>query len=169
MNNLRQIKNMEPRIETFSEKKLLGMRIKMSFTNNKTGELWRNFMPRRKEILFKIGSELYSIEVYPPNFFDNFNTNYQFEKLAAIEVSDIDSVPNGMEIIKIPSGLYSVFIHKGPASDGPKTYQYIFQTWLPNSEFELDSRPHFAVMGAQYKHEDPSSEEEIWIPVKIRN
>jgi AraC family transcriptional regulator len=37
---------------------------------------------------------------------------------------------------------------------------------MTKSAFLLDDRPHFAVMGAKYKSEDPSSEEEIWIPIK---
>ena len=71
-----------------------------------------------------------------------------------------------MESIASPEGLYAVFVHKGPASEGPRTYQNIFATWLPNSDFILDNRPHFAIMGEKYKREDSDSEEELWIPVK---
>jgi len=157
---------MVPIIETLGEKKFIGKRLRMSFTNNKTHELWRSFMPRRKEIQNIIGSELYSIEVYPPNFYNNFNPEAEFEKWAAVEVTDFQTIPDNMETIISPEGLYAVFIHKGAASEGPKTYQHIFAIWLPNSEFQLDNRPHFAVMGAKYKSEDPDSEEELWIPVK---
>ncbi len=37
---------------------------------------------------------------------------------------------------------------------------------LPNSEYELENRPHFEVLGEKYKNNDPNSEEEIWIPIK---
>ncbi len=67
-----------------------------------------------------------------------------------------------------PSGLYAVFIHKGDASTAPKTFEYIFGTWLPNSEYLLDNRPHFEILGEKYKNEDPNSEEEVWIPIKPR-
>ncbi len=157
---------MNPRIEILSEKKLIGKRIKMSFSENKTGDLWRSFMPGRKEIQNTIGSELYSLEVYPPNYFNNFDPNIPFEKWAAIEVTSFDAIPNEMETIVIPAGLYAVFLHKGPASEGAKTYEYIFRTWIPNSGYILDERPHFAVMGEKYKQGDPDSEEDIWIPVR---
>jgi AraC family transcriptional regulator len=157
---------MIPRIETLSEKKLVGKRVKMSFSDNKTGELWRGFMPGRKEISNVSGSELYSVEVYPPLFFNQFDPHAEYEKWAAIEVTDFDAVPDDMETLILPEGLYAVFVHKGPASAGPITYTYIFTTWLPGADFLLDSRPHFAIMGEQYKHEDPDSEEEIWIPIK---
>lgn len=138
----------------------------MSFTENKTYELWSTFMPRRKEIPNSVGMELYSIEIYPQAYFDDFNPNNEFEKWAAVEVSDFNTIPDEMKSLTIPGGSYAVFIHHGPASEGPRTYSYIFKEWLPNSDFLLDHRPHFAVMGAKYKHNDPDSEEELWIPIK---
>ena len=104
-------------------------------------------MPRRKEIQNNLGTELYSIEVYAPFYFNNFNPDAEFEKWAATEVTDFQTIPIEMETITLPNGLYAVFVHKGPANNGPKTYQFIFGTWLPNSDFFLDIRPHFAIMG----------------------
>jgi AraC family transcriptional regulator len=60
---------MQHRIETIGKKLFLGKRMTMSFPDHKTVELWKSFMPRRKEIQNNIGSELYSIEVYNPLFF----------------------------------------------------------------------------------------------------
>jgi AraC family transcriptional regulator len=100
---------MQPRIETLTEKKLVGKRIKMSLSDNKTGELWRIFMPRREEIKNNIGSELYSIEVYDPLYFNNFNPKTEFDKWATIEVTDFDTVPDEMETITLKGGLYAVF------------------------------------------------------------
>lgn len=154
------------RIETLAEKKLVGKRVKMSFAENRTGELWRSFMPVRKQIADPVAPELYSVDVYPPRFFDSFRPDAGFEKWAAVEVTDFQAVPDGMETLTLPGGLYAVFLHKGPASTGPKTYSDIYQVWLPGSEYALDNRPHFAVMGEKYKGEDPGSEEEIWIPIQ---
>lgn len=159
---------MRPRIEMLSEKKFVGKRIKMSFSENKTHELWRSFMPRQRQINNIIGMELYSIEVYGQLYFDNFNPKREFDKWAAVEVMNFDRVPDEMETLNSPRGLYAVFQYKGAASKGAETYQYIYGTWLPESDFLLDNRPHFAVMGEKYKNEDPDSEEEMWIPVKNR-
>jgi len=49
---------MEPRIETLKDKKMIGVSLRMSLTNNKTGEIWRNFMPRRKEIINNLSNDL---------------------------------------------------------------------------------------------------------------
>jgi AraC family transcriptional regulator len=158
-----------PRFEILTEKKLVGKRIEMSYSDNRTFELWRTFMPRRPEIQKESGSNLYSVEVYDQKFFDAFNPERKFEKWAAIEVAEFDKVPDGMETMILPRGLYAIFLHKGPASAGAKTYEYIFRNWLPNSDWVLDDRPHFALMGEKYKKEDPSSEEDIWIPIKSKN
>lgn len=154
------------RIETLAEKKLVGNRLKMSLSKNRTAELWARFMPRRKEITNKIGKELYSLQVYDPLYFVNFNPNAEFEKWALIEVVNYNSMPLGMETFTLEGGLYAVFLHQGAASTGPITFQYIFGTWFPKSDYVLDNRPHFEVLGEKYKNEDPYSEEEIWIPIK---
>lgn len=160
---------MEDRIEILPEKKLIGKHINMSFIENRTFQLWSGFMPRRKEIKNTKDSVLYSLEVFPLNHFDNFDANEIFQKWAAVEVENFNEVPEGMETLIIPTGLYAVFIHKGPQSEGHKTYHSIFAEWLPQSEYVVDYRPHFAVMDEKYKKEDPDSEEEIWIPIKLRS
>ncbi|MEJ7611278.1 MAG: GyrI-like domain-containing protein [Ferruginibacter sp.] len=99
----------EPRIEILQEKKLVGKRLMMSFAENGTGELWKSFMPLRKQIHDPIGNDLFSVQVYPPGFFDHFNPTVIFEKRAAVEVKGFNSIPAGMETFIIPGGLYAVF------------------------------------------------------------
>lgn len=154
------------RTEIIKEKKLVGKKLRMSFADNKTFELWKSFMPERKNIHNTIGSELYSLEVYDENFFRTFSVSNEFDKYAMMEVGDFSEVPEGIITLLVPSGLYAVFLHRGPAVEAAATYQYIFQSWLPGSGFKLDNRPHFAVMGNKYKQESPDSEEEIFIPIK---
>ncbi len=156
---------MQAEIKTISQKKLIGKRLTMSFADNRTPDLWRSFMPRRNEIINSIGTDLFSLQIYSPNFFSNFNPTAEFEKWALIEVSDFDNVPNDMQTFTLPSGLYAVFNYIGTAENAPEVFQYIFGTWLPNSEYQLDERPHFEILGDKYKAGDPNSEEEIWIPI----
>ena len=157
---------MEPKVENFKETRLVGKKLSMSFTNNKTVELWKSFAPRRKEIKNSAGSELYSVELYnDASFFKNFNPMKEFEKWAAVAVEDFESIPDGMDKLVIPEGRYAVFPYKGKPSEAQGTLQYIYGTWLPNSTYEMDNRPYFALMGEKYKGEDPDSEEEFWIPI----
>ena len=155
-----------PAIERKSEMKFVGLKIEMSFTKNRTHELWRSFMPRRKEIEALHEFPLFSIEQYPAGFFNPFDSEKRFVKWAAMRVDDFISIPKGMATLISPEGLFAIFIHKGRASEGSQTYEFIFRIWLPNSGYLLDDRPHFAVMGEKYKQESSDSEEEIWIPIR---
>ncbi|RYU95331.1 AraC family transcriptional regulator [Emticicia agri] len=157
---------LQPRVEILHEKKLIGKHLAMSFADNKTRELWRSFIPYRKEITNAVGSELYSLQLYSPAFFSPFNPHELFEKWAAVEVTDFDAIPEGMEAFTLTRGLYAVFLHKGSSTDN-STFQYIFSSWLPDSEYMLDDRPHFELLGTKYKNADPNSEE-IWVPVRLK-
>ncbi|PIB34211.1 AraC family transcriptional regulator [Reichenbachiella sp. 5M10] len=156
---------MQPRIEQLEEKKLVGVRLKMSMANNRTGQLWGSFMPRRSEIKNSLTKDVVSMQIYDATHFLNFNPQREFEKWATTEVSDFGMIPEGMESFVLPGGAYAVFDYKGSSADH-SVFEYIFGRWLPNSRYELDDRPHFEVLGAKYKNNDPDSEEEIWIPIK---
>lgn len=161
--------NLQPRIETLPSKKLIGKRQTMTLADNQTGSLWKSFMVRRKEINNSVTKNLFSIQVFPASFDFSFsNPHVEFEKWAAVEVADFNTVPSEMETLILPGGLYAVFDYKGLSSD-PTIFQYIFGSWLPNSkEYLLDNRPHFEILGEKYKNNDPESEEEIWIPVRMK-
>ncbi len=156
-----------PRIEVSPERKLVGKRLTMSFSDYSVAELWRSFMPRRHEINNELTTDLISMVIYTSSHFANFSPTNEFEKWAAVEVADFIDVPNEMEIFTLGTGLYAVFDYKGLNTDS-SIYQYIFGTWLPNSVYVVDDRPHFEVLGEKYKNNDPSSEEEIWIPIRAK-
>lgn len=158
---------MTPRIQTTNEKKLVGKKITLSFANYKIGELWRSFLLRRKEIANNLTGDLITVAVYNPKYFADFNPTNEFERWAAVEVTDFDNVPKEMDTFILPSGLYAVFNYKGSSTDN-SIFQYILGTWLPSSEYVLDDRPHFEVLGEKYKNNDPNSEEEIWIPIRTK-
>ncbi len=155
---------MKIEIKQLSEKKLIGKRLKMSFSDDKTKELWQSFMPYRNQIKNRISDDLISMQIFPfdMKMGDMF---YDFEKWAVTEVNDFEEIIEGMETFQLVAGLYAVFYYKGLSSD-KSIYYYIFTEWLPQSDYELDNRPHFEVLGAKYKNNDPESEEEIWMPIK---
>lgn len=158
---------MEPRIELLEEKRLVGMHLKMSLTENRTGELWRSFMPRRREIGTIKNNNLYSIQVYPEAFSPEKEPEREFEKWATVETDGADQIPEGMELFCLPGGLYAVFEYKGMSNDD-SIFRYIYGKWLPESGYEADDRPQFELLGEKYKNMDPESEEEIWIAIKER-
>ena len=159
---------MDNRIETLDLKKLIGKSMQMSAEADRTAELWRNFMPDRHKIKNSVNDNLYSLQIYPPDYFLNFDWSSIFTKYAMCEVSSFDNLPEGMETLTLPGGLYVVFLYKGPASNGSRIFEYIFAEWLPASDYLIDSRPHFELLGENYSNSAADSEEEIWIPVKAK-
>lgn len=137
----------------------------MSVLQDETRFLWQSFMPRKQEITSAINNVLYSLQIYPSGYFANFKPEVTFEKWALVEVERADSIPAGMEAFTIPAGLYAVFHYKGPSSD-KSIFQYIYGRWLPSSDYRLDDRPHFEVLGERYSNTSPDSEEDIWIPIQ---
>ena len=158
---------MKPKIQTINQKKLIGKRLQMSFADYKIGELWRSFMPARKEITNNLTNDLISLVIYQPDHFTDFKPTNEFERWATVEVSSFDDVPAEMETLVLQRGLYAVFDYTGLNTDH-SIFQYILGTWLPQSDYVLDNRPHFEVLGEKYKNNDPTSEEEIWKPIKMK-
>ena len=156
-----------PKIVTLEEKKLIGISIEMSLVDNKTGQLWGQFGPRIKDIKNRVSSDKISMQIYPNDYYQNFSPAKSFTKWATVEVAHYDNLAPEMETFTLSSGLYAVFNYKGSSNDN-SIYQYIFQLWIPKSKYLVDNRPHFEVLGEKYKNNDPTSEEEIWIPIKLK-
>jgi AraC family transcriptional regulator len=154
---------MDPKIMQRSEIKVIGMQSTMH--HNQYGNiiaLWKRFSPQKKRIQNTINEDLIAIQVY-----SHFNTiENPFDIWACVEVSSLDSIPEGMTSFTIPKGAYAVFLHKG--LDASKTYQQIISEWLPNSGYEFDDRPHFQVMGTKYKNGSADSEEDFYVPIRVK-
>lgn len=141
--------------------------MQMSLASYKTVDLWKNFMSRRKEINTSFQNQLFSLQVYDVDYFKDFNPTKDFTKWALIEVESFEEVPEGMSCFNLFGGLYAVFNYKGSSTD-TSVFQYIFGQWLPQSDYVLVHRPHFEILGEKFKNADPNSEEEIWIPIKLK-
>lgn len=156
-----------PEIKTIPSKKIIGMSISTSRENDTTPAMWRQFMPRRKEITNNLSDELISMQVFDPSIpFSDFNAHTQFTNWAAIEVANFDTVPHGMQAHTIHGGKYAVYLHKGDFKRYFETRQYIVGTWVPQNGYQLDDREYFEILGERYKNGHPESEEEVWIPIK---
>lgn len=159
---------LQPRLVTAQDKTIIGKKMSMSVVENKTGQLWQKFMQNRSQIQDVVGSDKYSINIYDETYFKAFDPSKEFIKWAGVVVAQSDNLPDEFETMILSGGLYAVFDYKGSARDS-SIFQYIYSEWLPKSDYLLDNRPHFEVLGAKYSNTSPDSEEEIWIPVKNKN
>ncbi|MFD2823920.1 GyrI-like domain-containing protein [Lacinutrix iliipiscaria] len=157
---------MQPRIELIPQKQLVGHVIEMSLVNNKTHELFSGFMPLSKQIENTVSTDIFEVMVYDHSYFKNFNPNHSFIKWAALEVSTTETHLENMQTLNLNEGLYAIFNYKGLANGFGSFMNTILTEWLPESNYELDHRPHFNVLGAKYKNNHPDSEEDVYIPIK---
>ena len=156
-----------PKIIEITTKKLIGIGIQTSLAENSTLALWQQFKPLVKNVKNRPNTDSYSIQIYENNFdMRKFTPVTTFEKWAAIEVFNFDNIPKNLETFTLLGGKYAVFIHKGTAREFHTTAAYIYGEWLPNSNFELDNRPHFEIMSENYNPNAPNAEEEVWIPIR---
>ena len=100
---------MTPTITSTSERKFIGKSITMSILNNRTGELWGGFAPQIKHIPHRMGSDKFSLQVYPSNYFKAFHPATEFAKWALVEVDTFGPVPEGLECFTLTEGQYAVF------------------------------------------------------------
>jgi AraC family transcriptional regulator len=156
------------RIEQIPTRNFIGMNLRMSSAKDRSAELWRSFMPKRKQIKKAIGENVYSIQQFDqvPDFNipvgEDLYTNW-----AVQEVEAGVTIPEGMTPFILQGGFYAIFLHRGTPADFPVTARYIFQTWLPASGYKVENRPFFQILTPAYNPGNPASEEEVYIPIAL--
>ncbi|MDR6238564.1 AraC family transcriptional regulator [Aureibacter tunicatorum] len=168
LSHLKSNVTMKPKIIEIEKRNFIGMNVLTSLANNKIPQLWRDFMPRKKEIENNINTGCYEIHPFDTGFkMENFTEDMKFEKWAAVEVNEIKNIPKELNSLTIEGGKYAVFEHKGTMSNIQMSFDYAYGTWLSNSEYEIDRRASFERYGEQYfGPEHPESITELWIPIK---
>ncbi|MCK6601216.1 MAG: GyrI-like domain-containing protein [Bacteroidetes bacterium] len=155
----------EPRLVRVKPVRLAGLSAYMSYLEDQTGLLWQRFMPRRRELTGRLNDDLISLQIFPAGFFRNPDPSIRFTKWACAEIGDGAVLPAGFEELLLPEGDYAVLYYRGPGGD-ETLFRQIFGNLLPSIGMEPDDRPHFERLGAGFRHGDPQSEEELWIPVR---
>jgi AraC family transcriptional regulator len=152
------------RIENVAEFKVIGCSMEMSVVDFKATEVWSKFMQQKNRLTDYDNTCYLDVNIYEEYYFDSYNPSQLFNKLAGVK-SDNNTI-NGFDSLTIQEGRYAIFIHEGLAADISKTFQFIFTEWLPNSNEQLDHRPHFFKLPVDYKNDNQTIREEIYIPLK---
>ena len=86
---------LQPKIEIINKKTFIGMSQEMSIAQNKTYQLFRQFMPRKKEVMNPKNKDVFDLIIYPKGYFLAFNPTSLFTKWVLVEVASIDEIPAG--------------------------------------------------------------------------
>ena len=89
-----------------------------------------------------------------------------FIYFAALPVSSVNKIPDGMHVVQIPENRYAVFTHKGPIADISKTVKYIWGTWIPRNSESVKKDPDFELYDERFNLETLDGEVDIYVPVR---
>lgn len=118
---------------------------------------WVKFMEREKDIKHKVEGTSYEWHAWGAR-----------KCLVGAEVTEVDAVPEGLSVMRVPAGQYAIFTHR-LANGGYEGLNPVMHQWLTTGPYEQISDISIQVFDARFKGGDqPDSEIDFWIPVKPR-
>lgn len=165
LEHFRKIPNREPELVDFGPLHLIGLPFyyEEAFPKDLSNP-WQSLTEN---------SDLITNRVQPERF---YQLQYWFAHqdpgsiffFVALEVENFDSIPMQFTAKTLPAQKYLRFYHKGLSNQVGYTYQYIYEEYLPETNYKL---PH--LFNFEYyppEHKGPYNEEsvsEIYIPVSL--
>jgi len=122
--------------------------------------LWSAFLPRLAEIRNRVPGVCYGVVHQDPR--DGERLEYH----AAIAVTTVDALPEGMSAVEVPAGTYARFEHRGLAQRVDHTVSYAYGTWLPQSGHRHTYAPDLEIYGAAYHPTNDDSILHYAIPIE---
>ena len=162
-------KIMEPKIVSKSSFKSVGLSYIGKNEHGEIPQMWGVFNQRSQEINTSDNACFYGLCFSFPD--DKKKSRAfgpgEFEYIAAAEVSSDRVLPAGMVYREVPAYKYAVFTHHGKLDRLGDTYDYIFNTWLPQSDFE----PHpdkfdMEVYTDEFESDSDDSKFSIYVALK---
>lgn len=158
---------MEPKLVTIEDFCAAGLSVSTTVDENMADsvipKLWGRFMPYLEKDIDGRLDDRVSYGICDGD-------GERFTYLAGVPVGEETAAPDGLSKKRVPGGKFAVFIHQGELGENKLadlylTMQYIYNQWLPESEYEYDmDRVDFEKYGPAFCADPP--EMEIWIPVR---
>lgn len=144
---------------------LLGLRYYGKNEHGEISQLWGQFNRRMValgDLPYETGDASIGLCITP----DDSPQEGSFEYVAGLPVSKVEVVPEGFMVREVPEYTYAVFAHKGDLPSLGKTYEYIHETWLPQSGYEVTAKIDFEYYDQDFKNFAPDPVFYIYVPIK---
>jgi AraC family transcriptional regulator len=126
----------------------------------KLPELWGRFAPRKHEVVNGVPAVGYGLIRQNPDPAEGL------DYFSAMEVKEVPArLPEAMVLIELPRQRCAKFLHRGPLANLNHTVNYIYSSWLLNSEYAHTYGPDLEEYGTRYHPTSPDSEIYYLIPV----
>lgn len=154
---------MEPKFITKPAFKAIGLSYVGQNQQGEIPQMWGTFNQRDQEIAAVENSAAYGLCFSNPEG----AAEGEFEYVAAFEVPDDQQVPEGMVYREVPAYKYAVFTHHGKLDKLGETYEYIYNTWLPQSGVEVHpSKYDMEVYDGRFIPDSDDSAFDIYLALK---
>lgn len=152
------------RLESLPATSLWALRTTHSLLNMQNASLWKAFRSGLAGTSLPAPEAWFSVSFYPADYFSAFSPAKSYDLACGIAPIVGEAMPSFVQAVDIQAGDYAVFTYQGLPGAAP--FEWILGSWLPTSGYQLDHRPHFERMPADYSPHNPLATEEIWVPVK---
>lgn len=125
--------------------------------------LWGAFLARLGEIEQRVPGLCYGVVC------QEAADSERLEYHAAIEVTDIGRLPEGMVALEVPSATYARFEHRCPVQQLDDTVSYAYSTWLAQSGYRHTYAADLELYGAGYQPNSAASVLHYAIPIAAAN
>ncbi len=135
-------------------------------TNSTIPKLMNDFFENRVSELAGImcGKGGFGMFIDPPNY--NPTTD-EFQWIAGVEVNSHGELPEDFVRKTIPAHTYAVITYTGHVAGLGEAYNHFYQTWLPNSSYELADSFGFEYTDESFKGPNATDNVvELYFPVK---
>ena len=128
----------------------------------------RGNIPALYKAYFGLGSEIEHAEtdaLYGISFAMDGKGGFRY-CVGRVLRGDPDAIPDELERVGLVGGTYAVFRSIGPVADIPPLFDWIFESWIPNSGVSVASDPVIERYPNDANNNPDSMAFEIWVPIR---
>ncbi|MGF6777301.1 AraC family transcriptional regulator [Paraburkholderia sp. GAS334] len=149
-----------PRIETGKPLLVAGLSERYHFEHSEgIPAQWQRFGPRIGKVPGQVGQIAYGV------CFNNDDAG-NFDYLCGVEVTDFSSLPADLARVRIGEQRYAIFTHRDHISAIRRTWNTIWNKWLPESGHQVADAPVFECYSEQFNPTTGMGGVELWVPLK---
>jgi predicted transcriptional regulator YdeE/DNA-binding transcriptional MerR regulator len=150
---------MEPKIASLDKFYVVGVPYLGKNEHGEIGQMWQEFLPRIPEVQHLTPGPNISYGICLPN------AEGLVDYIAALPVTELVDLPQGMVGKEVPPQTYVVFEAQGIEDIGP-TYHRILNDWMPGSGYQPVEGPDFELYPETFDSSDPDSIIYIYFPIQ---
>ena len=149
-----------PRFEAGTPLLLAGFMARYSCeTSSAIPAQWQRFVPHIGTLPGQVGNVAYGV-CY------NSDDDGNFDYLSAAQVADFSKLSSDWTRLRVPAQRYAVFKHRDHVSTIRRTWNTIFNKWLPESGHRVADAPELERYGENFDSRTGVGDIEIWIPIQ---